>query len=38
VVSNGNTTLMGDTNGDGLADFQLVMVGNGTMQAADFIL
>lgn len=38
VVSNSNTTLMGDTNGDGVADFQLVVVGGGTMQAADFIL
>ncbi len=38
VVSNGNTTLMGDTNGDGVADFQVVVVGGGTMQASDFVL
>jgi Ca2+-binding RTX toxin-like protein len=38
VVSNGNTTLMGDTNGDGAADFQVVVVGGGTMQASDFVL
>ncbi len=38
VVSNGNTTLMGDTNGDGVADFQVVVVGGGTLQTADIIL
>jgi Ca2+-binding RTX toxin-like protein len=38
VVSNGNTTLMGDTNGDGVADFQVVVVGGGTLQATDFML
>ncbi len=38
VISNGNTTLMGDTNGDGVADFQLVVIGAGTMQPTDFFL
>lgn len=38
VVSDGNTILSGDTNGDGVADFQVVVVGQGTLQAADFFL
>lgn len=38
VTSNQTTTLMGDTNGDGVADFQIVVVGAGTMQASDFVL
>lgn len=36
--SNGVTSVMGDTNGDGLADFTLLMPGAGTLQAADFLL
>ncbi len=38
VTQNGNTTLMGDVNGDGVADFQVVVVGGGTLQASDFLL
>ncbi|HEY1180562.1 MAG TPA: calcium-binding protein, partial [Phytomonospora sp.] len=37
-VSGGLTNVYGDTNGDGLADFKLVMQGAGTLQSADFIL
>ena len=36
--SNGVTSVIGDTNGDGLADFTLLMPGAGTLQAADFLL
>ena len=37
-VAGGVTTLTGDTNGDGLADFSLVVPGAGTLVAADFLL
>ncbi|MBL8556598.1 MAG: right-handed parallel beta-helix repeat-containing protein [Phenylobacterium sp.] len=37
-VAGGTTTVYGDTNGDGVADFSLVLPGAGTMQATDFLL
>ncbi len=36
--SNGVTSVMGDMNGDGLADFTLVLPGAGTLMSSDFIL
>ena len=36
VAANG-LTLMGDTNGDGVADFQLVMEGLDNLQTADIL-
>jgi Ca2+-binding RTX toxin-like protein len=37
-VVNGVANVYGDVNGDGAADFQLVMPGVGTLTAGDFIL
>jgi parallel beta-helix repeat protein len=37
-VAGGVTTVYGDTNGDGAADFSLVLPGAGTLQATDFLL
>lgn len=37
-VANGHTSVYGDVNGDGIADFKLVLPGAGTLQSSDFIL
>ena len=37
-VSNGVTSVKGDIDGDGLADFTLVLPGANAMQASDFLL
>jgi len=37
-VSGGNATVMGDLNGDGLADFKIQLLGVNTLQSGDFIL
>lgn len=37
-IANGVTTITGDVNGDGVADFTLVLPGAGTLTAADFLL
>ncbi len=38
VVSGSNTTVMGDTNGDGVADFTLNLTGVTTLVSGDFLL
>ncbi|KQP37822.1 hypothetical protein ASF34_17285 [Methylobacterium sp. Leaf106] len=38
VVSGSNTLVSGDVNGDGAADFSIVLKGALTLQAGDFIL
>jgi len=37
-ASGANTILSGDVNGDGVADFQILLTGQQTLTAADFIL
>ena len=37
-ITNGNTYLTGDTNGDGLADFMVRLDGSHALVAGDFIL
>ena len=37
-VANGTTTVYADTNGDGLADFALILKSLTTLSATDFIL
>ncbi|MCW5760019.1 MAG: right-handed parallel beta-helix repeat-containing protein, partial [Phenylobacterium sp.] len=37
-ISGGVTHVYGDTNGDGVADFHLILPGAGTLVAADFVL
>lgn len=37
-VANGVSTVSADVNGDGVADFQLILPGVGTLQSADFFL
>jgi Ca2+-binding RTX toxin-like protein len=37
-VVNGNAIVMGDTNGDGVADFQLKLLNVSKLAAADFVL
>ena len=35
----GNTVVQGDVNGDGVADFEIALIGfTGTISASDFIL
>ncbi|MBW8726684.1 MAG: hypothetical protein JF625_16230 [Inquilinus limosus] len=38
VVSGSQTTVSGDVNGDGVADFSIVLTGAITLQAVDFLL
>lgn len=38
MVSGSNTTVMGDTNGDGVADFTLNLTGVTTLVSGDFLL
>ncbi|MDR6292471.1 Ca2+-binding RTX toxin-like protein [Inquilinus ginsengisoli] len=38
AVSGGNTVVSGDVNGDGVADFNIVLTGAITLVAADFVL
>jgi Ca2+-binding RTX toxin-like protein len=38
AVSGGNTVVSGDVNGDGVADFNIVLTGAISLQASDFIL
>jgi Ca2+-binding RTX toxin-like protein len=38
ALSGGNTLIMGDTNGDGVADIQIVLSGSVTVASGDFLL
>jgi hypothetical protein len=38
AASGGNTIVSGDVNGDGVADFNIVLTGAITLVAADFTL
>jgi Ca2+-binding RTX toxin-like protein/glycosyltransferase involved in cell wall biosynthesis len=38
ITSGTNTILEGDVNGDGIADFQIQLYGNYTLQASDLVL
>ena len=37
-VGGGNVTIMGDTDGNGVADFQIIILGGVNAQAGDFVL
>jgi serralysin len=37
-ISGGNTVVAADVNGDGVADFSIVLSGNITLVAGDFVL